>query len=138
MKTLHLIWAGALLCLSLPLRAQDSKGSEPATAHERVLIKGDEYRPFYPAVDNETHRVEDFLLDTHPVTNAQFLGFVKEFPRWRRDQVKKLFADPTYLEHWPGDSDVSGLESKPVVHVSWFAARAYCEWRGGRLPVEHE
>jgi sulfatase modifying factor 1 len=26
----------------------------------------------------------------------------------------------------------------PVVRVSWFAARAYCAWRGGRLPREAE
>lgn len=139
MRKLELSLVGVLLLSSWPLGAQDTKRAEPASrSHKRVLIKGDEYRPFYPAVDNETHRVEDFLLDTYPVTNAEFLGFVKEHPQWRRDQVKKLFADPTYLEHWPGDSDVSGLEYKPVVHVSWFAARAYCDWRGGRLPVEHE
>jgi formylglycine-generating enzyme required for sulfatase activity len=50
-----------------------------------------------------------------------------------------LFADQGYLRHWlddvhPGGADAT-LSQRPVTHVSWFAARAYCKWRQKRLPT---
>jgi formylglycine-generating enzyme required for sulfatase activity len=98
------------------------------------------YRPVFPASPSETTvKVEKFWLDREPVTNAQFLAFVREQPAWRRDRIKAVRADASYLTHW-GAADALGdaPPNAPVVHVSWFAARAYCAARGGRLPVEKE
>lgn len=111
----------------------------PAMASgERVKIEGEAYRPFYPAEEGERITVRDFLLDATPVTNAQFLAFVREHPRWQRGAVIGLFADDSYLSHWPDVLSVAGIEQQPVVRVSWFAARKYCEAHGGRLPTEAE
>lgn len=98
------------------------------------------YRPVFPASPAEAAvTVAKFWLDRDPVTNADFLAFVRANPAWRRDRVMALRADPTYLGHW-GAHDALGdaRPNAPVVHVSWFAARAYCAWRGGRLPLEKE
>ncbi len=81
-----------------------------------------------------------FALDRLPVSNGEFLQFVRRFPEWRRGRVPHLFADERYLTHWSGPLQL-GPEADPdapVVQVSWFAARAYCESVGRRLPTEDE
>lgn len=84
-------------------------------------------------------RVASFWLDRYPVTNQEFLQFVKAHPEWRRSRIKRLFADKSYLGYWSGDlSYPPGLARSPVVQVSWFAARAYCRTRGQRLPTQQE
>jgi formylglycine-generating enzyme len=80
--------------------------------------------------------VDRFILDRRPVTNGEFLAFVTSHPQWRRDRIATLFADGDYLSHW-GDAEQLGAPAQsdqPVTRVSWFAARAYCESHGGRLP----
>ena len=39
--------------------------------------------------------VAAFDLDLHPVTNAEFLAFVRAHPEWRRSRIKRLFAEGT-------------------------------------------
>ena len=81
-----------------------------------------------------------FALMRRPVTNAEFLRFVKADPRWRRDQVPGVFAEKRYLSHWAGPTELgaNALPDRPVVWVSWFAADAYCESLDARLPTWNE
>ena len=98
------------------------------------------YRPLFAASAAEAEvPVEAFLLAKEPTTNADFLEQVRERPEWRRDQVSRLFADEGYLGHWAGPLSLGGASPRaPVTNVSWFAARAYCEAVGGRLPTNLE
>lgn len=105
-----------------------------------VLIPAGTYEPLYK---NEGERpVEAFFLDEAPVTNAEFLEFVRANPRWRRSEALALFTDAHYLEQWKGDLELGDatamLPDGPVTNVSWFAARAYAKWRGKRLPTQAE
>ncbi len=66
-----------------------------------------------------------FYIDLHEVTNKDY----------------KKFAEATQREtpyHWPNGEIPNGKQNHPVVYVSWFDARDYCQWTGKRLPTEQE
>ncbi|WP_245939477.1 formylglycine-generating enzyme family protein [Tenacibaculum gallaicum] len=104
-----------------------------------VPIKGGDYIPLYGR-DSARVTIQEFLIDVYPVTNEDFLQFVKENPKWRKSKVIKLFADKSYLINWENDIEIGGkLKLKsPVTNVSWFAAKCYCENKGKRLPTVDE
>lgn len=115
--------------------------SQAAPARKATVRVGPgTYRPAFPVSPSERDiPVATFDLDRTPVTNAQYLAFVRAVPAWRQDRIKPLLADDNYLAHWAGPDQLgSARPAAPVVRVSWFAARAYCAWRGGRLPLEKE
>lgn len=116
-------------------------GLEAAAAEpEMAKVGPGVYRPIYPASPSETEvALPAFLLDVAPVTNGELLAFVTAQPQWRRDRIKRVFADRGYLQHWTGPLELGGAEAKqPARFVSWFVARAYCAQRGARLPTEAE
>lgn len=100
-----------------------------------VRVPGGEFQPPY-AQQGETVIVGPFRIDRVAVTNADYLSFVREHPAWRKGEVPEVLAGAPYLERWAGPlqpGDAVSLRA-PVTSVSWFAAQAYCEARGARLP----
>ncbi|MCF7687507.1 MAG: formylglycine-generating enzyme family protein [Cephaloticoccus sp.] len=126
------------------LRGSDTPPGLPPTAlvnDGMVLVPPGHYVPLYRSPkDPVQFPVAAFYLDVRPVTNAEFLAFVRAQPKWRRSQVSPLFADASYLDQWSGDLELGPktLPEAPVVRVSWFAARAYARWVGKRLPTTAE
>jgi formylglycine-generating enzyme required for sulfatase activity len=102
-------------------------------------IKGGTYVPLY-GNDSMQVYVDDFSMDIFPVTNQQYLQFVKANPQWQRSQIKKLFADKMYLYTWEADTilNITAPLEAPVTNVSWFAAKAYCQYYEKRLPTIDE
>lgn len=106
-----------------------------------VRIPAGVYRPFFRAAnDAKEIPVKSFALDMLPVTTGEFLEFVRTHPQWQRSRVKHLFADDSYLKNWVGDLEpgMNAPLNTPVTFVSWFAARAYAEANGKRLPTVAE
>ena len=104
-----------------------------------VTIKEGSFVSFYGKKENRVN-VKPFLIDVYPVTNQQYLQFVKQNPTWKKTLVKRIFADENYLKHWYGDT-VLGKNVKPnspVTNVSWFASKAYCDSKYKRLPTVDE
>ncbi len=108
---------------------------------DRVLIPipSGEFVPLYGTAKKAV-LVSSFEIDQTPISNSEFLKFVETHLEWRRSRAKKIFIDKTYLKHWKSDLKL-GQKSppdSPVVEVSWFAAQAFCESEGKRLPTVNE
>ena len=106
---------------------------------DMVDIKKGSYIPLYGRDDAKV-KVDAFLMDIHPVTVSEYLEFLKENPKWRKSQVKGIFADKNYLNSWESDLKPSPgtLDTEPITNVSWFAATEYCKCQGKRLPTLDE
>ena len=128
--------AALLLCM-LPLA-----GLAAGVAGSYVTLPGGSFRTALKYEDRKgaNVRVAPFALMKRPVTNAEFLAFVKANPQWRRDRVASVLAEPRYLSHWSGATELGAkaLPQQPVTWVSWFAASAYCEAQGARLATWSE
>ncbi|GMF51616.1 unnamed protein product [Phytophthora fragariaefolia] len=82
--------------------------------------------------------IQDFFIDKHPVTNAQYGTFL-------RDSGYTPKAIDRFLLHWENREGVllswsvpSGLEQSPVVNVAREDAEAYATFYGKRLPHDWE
>jgi formylglycine-generating enzyme len=124
------------LLLSLAIATAPSTPVKPSMAR----IPAGSYQPLYGAVGGAPVVVEAFFLDREPVTRGEYLVFVRAHPQWRRGAIRPIFAGQGYLSAWQGDLDAGTATDlrRPVTEVSWFAARAYCESRGKRLPTVDE
>lgn len=114
----------------------------PALAGDWVSLPGETAFTSVLAYEDSEGQVAiaPFELMRKPVTNAQFLAFVTRHPEWRRGATPTIFAERRYLEHWSGPLSLGpqALPEQPVTRVSWFAAQAYCEADGARLPTWSE
>ncbi len=135
-----------VLVLSLLVTAKVYSASSEVPA-AMIPIPAGSYESFVPErksqgapLQTPVIAVAAFDIDRTPVTNEQFLSFVKREKSWQRAQASRLFVDAGYLMHWqdPLHLGHQSLAKSPIVNVSWFAARAYCKSLGKRLPSTFE
>ena len=122
--------------------------SKPMVPKGMVLIPAGEFQMGSndpDALNDEqpvhTVYVDAFFMDQHEVTNLEYQQFVLANPQWQKDQIDSEFHNGKYLNLWRGrrgNDYPKGKANHPVVHVSWYAAMAYAQWQGKRLPTEAE
>lgn len=131
----------SMFAVALVFRISEMTHAADIAPPGMAIISSGLYRPLLRGVTElKEVRVESFYLDILPVTNEDFLDFVRANPRWQRSRAKRLFVETFYLKHWAGDLELgtNAPPNAPVTFVSWFAAKAYAAWRHKRLPTVAE
>lgn len=124
-----------IFMVSILFLTNDSKAQIP---DGMVYIPDGYYTPLFKSDEGPKDiPVDAFLLDTLLVTNKQFSAFTEKNPKWSHLKRKNIFADVNYLKH-VSEGSSAHLQNKPVVNVSWFAARSYCKSINKRLPTVAE
>ncbi|MFE6233781.1 formylglycine-generating enzyme family protein [Cellulosimicrobium sp. NPDC057862] len=109
-------------------------------ARETGMYQGapyvDEWKPLPPRLHDARTLQRDGELAApvavgDDVTNAEFAEFLAA------TGYEPAVAH-RFLAHWPDGRPAPGTEDEPVTFVDLDDARAYCAWRGGRLPTEDE
>lgn len=90
-----------------------------------VFIRGSNSRLPDEGPQHEMN-VAAFAMDLYEVTNLQYQAFLQSHPNL------------TPPQHFQNAKAPSGKLDHPVVYVSWYDAKAYCEWVGKRLPNDIE
>ncbi|MGD8426497.1 MAG: SUMF1/EgtB/PvdO family nonheme iron enzyme [Balneolaceae bacterium] len=103
----------------------------PSGSFTMNVDQGDNFIPYptkgYPKEVN----MDSFLMDKHPVTNAEFKEFL-DATNYHPDNVIN------FLKNWTNDQYPEGKGKYPVTYVSYEDAKAYAKWAGKRLPTEAE
>ena len=129
-----------MIYLALLTGAPKTFSAEPTsiTATPMVRIDDGNYTALYKQEgESNVITIKPFLLDKFQVTNQQFHEFTKLNQKWHKQNIKPIFADDTYLQHFSA-TNAQEIAQQPVVNVSWFAAMAYCKAQSKRLPTLDE
>ena len=94
--------------------------------------------------DNEhpqhTIYLDEFYIGKYEVTNEQYAEFLSKTGKTEDDKGNVLINFLIVAINKDGQvyKAKNGWEDHPIIGVSWYGAKAYAEWDGGRIPTEAE
>jgi iron(II)-dependent oxidoreductase len=102
----------------------------PGTNFSFNVTANDDFIP-YPEVNGKIAKIDSFLIDKYPVTNAQYYEFLLNSGYRPADTTR-------FLRHWQSGMFRQGQDRYPVIYVSYEDMTAYAIWAEKRLPTQAE
>ena len=131
------------------------KGGDTPQVVSYTFIKGGTFTMGSPLAEvgrssNETQRrvtLSDFYISKYAITNEQYCRFLNSLgvPADGKSTVLGYGNQLLLYEHdwsvfYSNDEwhPKDGKATHPIICVTWYGAKAFCDWAGGRLPTEAE
>ncbi|MDR2716975.1 MAG: SUMF1/EgtB/PvdO family nonheme iron enzyme [Treponema sp.] len=97
-----------------------------------VLVQGEPFPHRVP--------VPAFMICATEILSPAYADFLDAVPAWRADQRETLEQQGLVTDEYLADFESTvpagrGRIDRGVSSVSWYAAKAYCEWLSGKLPA---
>ena len=115
-----------------------------AGSYDMGCMSNDQYSCFNNELPIHSVSVDSFYISKHEITNFHFAEFlnninVDSLGVYQDEVIIDMQSGNVQIKYSNGEfKPLNGKENFPVIEVSWFGAKAFCEYHGGRLPTEAE
>jgi len=77
-----------------------------------------------------------FICDT-VISAGAWDKFLDQEPKWKPENIDSLVKDGLVKEGYLNNSGFPGAPEEGVSGISWYAAKAFCQWLGASLPAQY-
>lgn len=116
-----------------PSEIVDSKGVPMVFVPAGNFIMGSNISDAADEKPSHSVFLDDYYIDKFEATNARYKACV-DVGECDPPKHPYFFAETPKKKYYSN----SQYDDYPVIYVDWNMAKAYCEWRGARLPTEAE
>ena len=115
----------------LPEEIEDDKGVPMRLVPAGEFVMGSDDSVDRLSRPAHTVYLDAFYIDKFEVTNEMYAECVEATTECRQPRKPGSITRNTYYNNLH-------FADYPVLYVDWYMAKAYCSWRGARLPTEAE
>lgn len=100
------------------------------TILKKLSVPKDKIEDFFDETPEKIIYLDAFWIDTYPITNWQFALFLEESGFLKSNQ-REMERYMHIISHGKGKG-----ADYPIHNISWYEAKAYCDWANKTLPTE--